>query len=174
MAGRPVVGFSELEQQVWKNLVESELLSRICAASKHASNPSEYTHISFWSELSTSIRDYRSGMWLQINIEKGKQEQNGDGPRIFSQPVTPKLYRLSEDEEELPRLAEQIWKGVTTSDIHRLALAQAEMFYGDDQKGWLETTSSHIIRRLYPALQQGRADIELLPRYAQYRILYRG
>lgn len=173
MAGRPVVGFSELEQQVWKNLTAGNLLPRICAASRHASDPSEYTHISFWSELSTSTRDYRNGMWLQINIEKGRREQNVGGPLIFSQPVTPKLYRLSEDEEEMHGLAEQIWKGVTTSDIHRLALAQAEMFYGDGEKGWLDQSSFQIIRRLYPALRQGQMDIELLPRYAQYRVVCR-
>lgn len=149
-----------LEQLVWQNLKTSEILAKILEKSAHADDISRYVGVKFWAEISVSRETYKKAMWIQIFIEH-------DTP---VQPVTPKLYRITQDAEEQRLLSERIWDGVTPEDLLLIIKAKADMFHKRGEERGLDIDRDIIIKKLYPAIMEGRITIELLSDYAQYRV----
>ena len=148
-----------LQEKVWDNLYSSGLLEKILYKSGHA-DEGVYDRAEFWSEIGAG-KDHQTKMWLQILIKhvEGKQ------------PVTPKLNRITEDPEEQKKLSGQIWEGITEDDLRFIAKYKADDYHLRDQKNWLSPEQSQAIKALYPAIENGRVKIELIPDYAQYSIV---
>ncbi len=163
-----IEGHPKIEQQLWKNLTESGLLEKILSKSEHAVEPSEYTHAKIWSELNTGL-DYKSGLWLQPQIHAPTFNAQS-GTRVARQPVVPKLYRLSGSTHEQLAIAQRIWEGVSHDDVYQMTLQQLTNFIERERQGWLTVDRAIIFRKLYPAVQEHRVEMELMPLSASYRV----
>src|SRR3989338_6652512 len=95
-----------IQERIWENLKSNNILEEILSRSKHASSPDNYVGAKLWREAQAGL-DYKYYMWIQILIEHQHR----------AQPVTPKLYRIKESEEEQLVLCQKIWEGVTIEDI---------------------------------------------------------
>ncbi len=147
----------KLEERIWNNLLSSGLLGRILEKSLHAHvlNKEDFVGVNFWTEIGGD------GMYLQIFI-RNKTDS--------SAMTTPKLFRLATNEKEQRKLCRTIWAGITIDDILFIAKLRAQDYYERDKKLGLSTSQSQGIKKLYPLIQSGKVDIQLIPEYAQYKI----
>ncbi len=154
----PKERIERLQQKVWDNLRNSGLLQQILNQSQHDDDPSKYVGVEFWTDIGASQVDYRTKMWLKINIKHIEHRQ----------PVTPKLYRLTKDPTEQKRISEQIWDGITEEDLRFIAKFKSDDYYSRDQDHGLFQGQSQTIRVLHPAIEAGKFTVELIPDHAQY------
>ncbi len=156
----PQERMQRLQGKVWENLHTSGLLQKILGKSEHADEESKYIGAEFWTEIGTNDEDHQTKMWLQIFIKHIEH----------SQPVTPKIIRITENMEEQKKLSAEIWDGVNEDDLRFIAKFKADDYHSRDQKNWLSPEQSQSIKVLYPAIESGKFKMELIPGYAQYRI----
>lgn len=151
---------SSIAGKVWNNLVSSNLLDQIVEKSQHGSSDiSTYSHADFWTDVGG--KNGEPYMWIQIHIK----------PINGGQPVTPKIYRLTEVEEEQRTISERIWQGVTIDDVLHISSVSAQDFHERDQKKWLRPYQSIGIEEFYPLSQKGLMKAELSPKFAQYIVM---
>lgn len=146
-----------LQERVWQNLQSSGLLELILSKSHHADNPSRYIGVKFWRELQPG-GDRHYYMWIQIAIE----HQHG------SQPVTPKLYRITDSEQEQRDLCGQIWEGISIDDIVKVAAISAEEYHSG--RKWMNPSQQIVMEKFYPAVNRGAVKVEIVPYSAQFRV----
>ncbi len=170
----PKERIARLQQKVWNNLRNSGLLQQILNRSDHAGGQSyggqsekdvdqnKYGGTRFWTEIGTDEDEGKPKMWLQIQIMPAQG---------YGQPVTPKLYRITNDPDEQRHLSEQIWEGITEDDLKFIARFKSEEYHARDQQQWLSPNQSQTIKILRPAFESGKFTIELIPDHAQYRIV---
>ena len=157
----PKERMERLQKKVWENLHTNDLLQKILSLSEHADEESKYIGVEFWTEIGTSRDDSQTKMWLQIFIKHANH----------SQPVTPKIYRITDNTEEQKKLSAQIWDGISEDELRFIAKFKADDYHSRDQKNWLSPDQSQSIKVLYPAIESNKFKIELRPDYAQYRIV---
>ena len=99
--------YKQLEARVWQNLNQTGLLPQILEHSAHADDISNYVGVEFHDEFSLNTRTREYMMWIQVYIRHKEP----------TQPVTPKIYRLTEDAAQQQSICAQIWNGISEEDI---------------------------------------------------------
>ena len=135
---------------VWDNLNDSGLLAEIVRHKDGADVASNYTSVAIWSDLDSS-------MWLQVYIVHNN----------LRQPVTPELHALTCDVDEQNRMARRIWQGIDEDDVEATVDYCINEFHRKSTYGEISTNEAVGLRRFQ---DKDNTNIELLGRYAQYRI----
>ena len=96
-------------------------------------------------------------MWVQIYI---KHQQ-------MVQPFTPKIYRITDDADQ----QQQIWDGINKEDLIFFAKSSSEEY--ETSGRWMDPSQTISMAKFLPAAQQGRVEVELMPKLAEYFIFPR-
>ncbi len=153
--------YLQLEAKVWQNLNSFGILAEIIARSDHADELSNYVAVEFHDEFQFNTRLKEYGMWVQIYI---KHQQ-------MMQPVTPKIYRITNDADQQRQLCEQIWEGISKDDLIFIAKSSAEEYAAGGR--WMDQSQTISMAKFLPAAQKGEVNLELSSRLAQYFIFAR-
>src|SRR3989338_5349694 len=94
--------YGALERKVWDNLQSTQLLSRLIAANKPATQVSDYASVLLWFDFRHSNHFNWYGMFVSVII--GHREEG-------LQPLQTRLYLLTDSVIEQADLSRQIWDG---------------------------------------------------------------
>ncbi len=110
-------------EQIWGNLMSSGLAKQIILNSGHANKQGcegigkafevkdiAYDGVNFQYSMST-----RCGVYIDVAILSK--------PNIPGQPVIPKIYRISENKEDLAKMTETIWQNVSEEEMFAIISA---------------------------------------------------
>ena len=153
--------YKQLEARVWQNLNQTGLLPQILEHSAHADDISNYVGVEFHDEFQLNTRTREYMMWIQVYIRHKEPIQ----------PVTSKIYRLTEDATQQQSICAQIWNGISEEDIIFIAQSSAEEYSSGGR--WMDVSQKISMAKFLPAIQEERVCVGLIPRLAQYKVYVR-